>query len=136
MCCFFLLVILFLIAFSPVLCLCGLQSEYEQGLKYNVWQRKIDLPGGQHVIMHNAQVIVDYAPPSLHATLQQLAEGAEQRPRVVQRGLDENDELEDGESLDIEHVVFVVNGIGGGEAQRNIVQHGKSLVQVNPPFAD
>ena len=80
------------------------------------------------MVMHNAQMIVDYAAPSPLMTIQQLADGGDHRPRVVQRGLDETDELEDGESLDIEHLVFVVNGIGGGDAQRNIIQHGKCFM--------
>eukprot|EP00117_Sycon_ciliatum_P032993 scpid23734/ scgid25479/ SEC23-interacting protein; p125 len=99
-----------------------LESEYQQGIKYNVWQRKIDLPGGQRVVMHNAELVVDYAAPPAQPSVQQLAGVVEQRPRVVQRGLDETDELEDGESLDVGHLVFVVNGIAAGD-RRDIVAH-------------
>lgn len=58
------------------------QAEYQQAFKYNVWQRKVELPGGQHIVMHNPQMLVDYSPPT-------AAGGAvEMRPRLVRRGMD------------------------------------------------
>lgn len=50
------------------------------------------------------------------------------RPRVVKRGVDEFDEIADGEPSQIDHVVFIVHGIGPtcDLRFRNIIECGKT----------
>ncbi|XP_063807800.1 SEC23-interacting protein [Pseudophryne corroboree] len=61
--------------------------------------------------MHNPKVIVQFqqsAVPDEWGT----AHDGQSRPRVVKRGIDDHDELPDGEVPQADHLVFMVHGIG------------------------
>ncbi|ELU13719.1 hypothetical protein CAPTEDRAFT_169179 [Capitella teleta] len=87
-----------------------LEAEYKKVLATNEWHKRIEFPDGDTVIMHSPQVIV-YYPPS--ATPDQYGTTPDQsRPRVVRRGIEDAVNVDDGEPSRIDHVVFVVHGIG------------------------
>lgn len=51
------------------------------------------------------------------------------RPRVVKRGVADFDKISDGESSEVDHLVFVVHGIGPvcDLRFRNIIECGESV---------
>lgn len=42
------------------LLLCILQSEYADCMKSGIWQKRLEFPDGESVIMHNAAVVVHF----------------------------------------------------------------------------
>lgn len=78
-----------------------LENEYKEAYESKQWQRKVTLPNGVLVNFHGPNVMVHYLETS----------GTEWRPRVVKRGVDEFN-IEDGEPEKIDHVLFMVHGIG------------------------
>ncbi|XP_012139228.2 uncharacterized protein LOC100879519 isoform X2 [Megachile rotundata] len=90
-----------------------LEEEYKQACMTNNWNRRIDLNNGEYIIFHSATVQVHYLTPSspeLAASWGNSA-GAGSRPRVIKRGMDEF-HIEDGEPEKVDHVLFLVHGIG------------------------
>ncbi|XP_043520205.1 SEC23-interacting protein-like isoform X2 [Frieseomelitta varia] len=90
-----------------------LEEEYKQACLSNNWNRKIDLSNGEYIVFHSATVQVHYltaVSPELTASWGNSA-GAGSRPRVIKRGLDEF-HIEDGEPETVDHVLFLVHGIG------------------------
>ncbi|XP_074642043.1 triacylglycerol hydrolase DDHD2-like isoform X2 [Tubulanus polymorphus] len=88
-----------------------LEEEYKTAVLTNVWHKRLEFPGGETIVMHNPNVIVHFRPSSLPdewGTVQ----GDQMRPRVVKRGIEEFENIEDGEPALIDHLVFVVHGIG------------------------
>lgn len=62
--------------------------------------------------MHNPKVIVQFQPSSVPDEWGTTQDG-QTRPRVVKRGIDDNlDEIPDGEMPQVDHLVFMVHGIG------------------------
>ena len=62
-------------------------------------------------MMHSPHVIVQFQENSKPDEWGN-AQGDQMRPRVVKRGIDDFERVEEGEGMDIDHVVFVVHGIG------------------------
>ncbi|XP_076245833.1 uncharacterized protein LOC143186201 isoform X2 [Calliopsis andreniformis] len=90
-----------------------LEEEYKQAWLSNNWNRRIDFNNGEYVIFHSATVQVHYSTPTspeLAASWGNTA-GAGSRPRVIKRGHDEF-HIEDGEPEKVDHLLFVVHGIG------------------------
>lgn len=94
-----------------------LEEEYRNALQYNVWHKRLEFPGGETIVMHNANVIVHFTASSQpddwgstqgHST--SVGEGM--RPRVVKRGIDDFQSISDGEPIQVDHLIFVVHGIG------------------------
>ncbi|XP_017023924.1 nascent polypeptide-associated complex subunit alpha, muscle-specific form isoform X2 [Drosophila kikkawai] len=88
-----------------------LESEYKRSAETGEWHQKILLEGGEQVVFHGPTVIVHFLP-------QQNAESAwggstqgSMRPRVVKRDL-EDFTIEQGESQRVDHLLFMVHGIG------------------------
>ncbi|KOX76153.1 SEC23-interacting protein [Melipona quadrifasciata] len=99
-----------------------LEEEYKQACLLNNWNRRIDLNNGEYIIFHSATVQIHYltaVSPELTASWGNSAgsedstylQGAYSRPRVIKRGLDEF-QIEDGEPETVDHVLFLVHGIG------------------------
>ncbi|KAJ8684380.1 hypothetical protein QAD02_020172 [Eretmocerus hayati] len=99
-----------------------LEEEFRQACASNVWNKRVELNNGEYIIFHSFTVQAHY----LQATTPELAsswgnnsgsedsaylQGVNNRPRVVKRGLDEFD-IEDGEPEKIDHLLFLVHGIG------------------------
>lgn len=88
-----------------------LEAEYKKAVSSNQWHRRLEFPGGETIVMHNPKVIVQFqhsAVPDEWGTPQD----GQARPRVVKRGIDDHDDIPDGEMPQADHLVFMVHGIG------------------------
>ncbi|XP_052772575.1 phospholipase DDHD2-like isoform X1 [Mya arenaria] len=95
-----------------------LEEEYKTAISSGVWHKPIRLESGETVVMHNANVMVHYvasSQPDEWGNLQVSAINTSQtdqpRPRVVKRGVGDFD-IDKGESRQVDHLLFVVHGIG------------------------
>ncbi|OWK07556.1 SEC23IP [Cervus elaphus hippelaphus] len=89
-----------------------LEAEYKKAVTTNQWHRRLEFPSGETIVMHNPKVIVQFQPSSVPDEWGTTQDG-QTRPRVVKRGIDDNlDEVPDGEMPQVDHLVFMVHGIG------------------------
>lgn len=89
-----------------------LEAEYKKAVTTNQWHRRLEFPSGETIVMHNPKVIVQFQPSSVPDEWGTTQDG-QTRPRVVKRGIDDNlDEIPDGEMPRVDHLVFMVHGIG------------------------
>ncbi|KAG7511581.1 SEC23-interacting protein isoform X2 [Solea senegalensis] len=89
-----------------------LEVEYKKAVSTNQWHRRLEFPSGETIVMHNPKVIVQFQPSSIPDEWGTTQDG-QTRPRVVKRGLDDDhDEVPDGELSKVDHLVFMVHGIG------------------------
>ncbi|NXX96586.1 S23IP protein, partial [Centropus bengalensis] len=89
-----------------------LEAEYKRAVTTNQWHRRLEFPNGETIVMHNPKVIVQFQPSSAPDEWGTTQDG-QARPRVVKRGIDDDhDEIPDGEVSQIDHLVFMVHGIG------------------------
>ncbi|XP_063704693.1 SEC23-interacting protein isoform X2 [Culicoides brevitarsis] len=86
-----------------------LEEQYCEAFRTGKWQKKILLENGETIVFHGPSVIVHF----LHSQTADSWTGtqATNRPRVVKRGIDHFN-IEDGESDQIDHLVFMIHGIG------------------------
>ncbi|XP_060063266.1 phospholipase DDHD2-like [Ylistrum balloti] len=107
-----------------------LESEYQNAVTNNAWHKRLEFPGGETVVMHNENAMVYFQPssqPDEWGTVQGpppplMEEGM--RPRVVKRGVEDFESIQEGESAQVDHLVFMVHGIGSfcDVKFRNIVE--------------
>ncbi|XP_029720369.2 mucin-5AC isoform X2 [Aedes albopictus] len=90
-----------------------LEREYKEAATSGEWHRRVVVPNGETVVFHGPSVIVHFlqtqnpdawggsspVPPTTN------------RPRIVKRGVDEFN-IEDGEPERVDHLLFMVHGIG------------------------
>jgi hypothetical protein len=59
-------------------------------------------------------------------------QGDQMRPRVVKRGVEDTDTIDDGEPIRVDHVLFVCHGIGSicDLRLRSLVECGKFMLQI------
>ncbi|MBN3282547.1 S23IP protein, partial [Polyodon spathula] len=89
-----------------------LEAEYKKAVSTNQWHRRLEFPTGETIVMHNPKVIVQFQPSAVPDEWGTTQDG-QTRPRVVKRGIDDDhDEIPDGELPQIDHLVFMVHGIG------------------------
>lgn len=89
-----------------------LETEYKKAVSTNQWHRRLEFPSGETIVMHNPKVIVQFQPSSMPDEWGTTQDG-QTRPRVVKRGIDDDhDEVPDGELATVDHLVFMVHGIG------------------------
>ncbi|KAM4590856.1 SEC23-interacting protein [Odontesthes bonariensis] len=89
-----------------------LEAEYKKAVSTNQWHRRLEFPSGETIVMHNPKVIVQFQPSSIPDEWGTTQDG-HTRPRVVKRGIDDDhDEVPDGELPKVDHLVFMVHGIG------------------------
>ncbi|XP_070696776.1 SEC23-interacting protein [Pempheris klunzingeri] len=89
-----------------------LEGEYKKAVSTNQWHRRLEFPSGETIVMHNPKVIVQFQPSSMPDEWGTTPDG-QNRPRVVKRGIDDDhDEVPDGELPKVDHLVFMVHGIG------------------------
>uniref|UniRef100_A0A672GVZ4 SEC23 interacting protein n=1 Tax=Salarias fasciatus TaxID=181472 RepID=A0A672GVZ4_SALFA len=89
-----------------------LEAEYKKAVSTNQWHRRLEFPSGETIVMHNPKVIVQFQPSSMPDEWGTTQDG-QTRPRVVKRGIDDDhDEVPDGELATVDHLVFMVHGIG------------------------
>ncbi|XP_077498226.1 phosphatidic Acid Phospholipase A1 isoform X2 [Amblyomma americanum] len=88
-----------------------LEDHYRRSMATGNWHQRLELPGNQTVVMHNSSVMVHFLPSSHPDEWGNVSEG-QSRPRVVKRGVTEVDTIDEGEPSQIDHLVFVVHGVG------------------------
>lgn len=89
-----------------------LEAEYKRAVTTNQWHRRLEFPNGETIVMHNPKVIVQFQ-PSATSDEWGTSQDGQARPRVVKRGIDDDhDEIPDGEMSQVDHLVFMVHGIG------------------------
>ncbi|XP_045142900.1 phospholipase DDHD2 isoform X2 [Echinops telfairi] len=89
-----------------------LEETYMLAVTLDEWKKKLESPNREIIILHNPKLMVHYQP----------APGADEwgptpteqgRPRTVKRGLENiSVDIHCGEPLQIDHLVFIVHGIG------------------------
>ncbi|KAM3912806.1 SEC23-interacting protein isoform 2-T2 [Leptodactylus fuscus] len=88
-----------------------LEAEYRKAVTSNQWHRRLEFPGGETIVMHNPKVIVQFQHSAIPDEWGTPQDG-QARPRVVKRGIDDHDDIPDGEMAQADHLVFMVHGIG------------------------
>ncbi|XP_022087759.1 phospholipase DDHD2-like [Acanthaster planci] len=88
-----------------------LEQEYKSAILNNVWHKRLEFSNGETIVMHNPNVIVHFRPPSRPDDFGTSPDG-QMRPRVVKRGVDDLENIDQGEPSQIDHLVFIVHGIG------------------------
>ncbi|XP_060728617.1 SEC23-interacting protein [Tachysurus vachellii] len=89
-----------------------LEAEYKKAVCTNQWHRRLEFPSGETIVMHNPKVIVQFQPTAMPDEWGTTQDG-QTRPRVVKRGVDDDhDDIPDGEMPQVDHLVFMVHGIG------------------------
>uniref|UniRef100_H3DEQ3 DDHD domain containing 2 n=1 Tax=Tetraodon nigroviridis TaxID=99883 RepID=H3DEQ3_TETNG len=90
----------------------SLEDAYMIAVTLDEWKRKLDFPTGETVILHNPKLIMQYQPMGLQD--EWMSSPSEQtRPRTVKRGVDNiSAEIPEGEPEKVDHLVFMVHGIG------------------------
>ncbi|XP_008825518.1 SEC23-interacting protein isoform X3 [Nannospalax galili] len=89
-----------------------LEAEYKKAVTTHQWHRRLEFPSGETIVIHNPKVIVQFQPSSVPDEWGTTQDG-QTRPRVVKRGIDDSlDEIPSGEMPQVDHLVFVIHGIG------------------------
>ncbi|XP_075703852.1 SEC23-interacting protein isoform X2 [Rhinoderma darwinii] len=88
-----------------------LEAEYKKAVSSNQWHRRLEFPGGETIVIHNPKVIVQFQHSAVPDEWGSPPDG-QARPRVVKRGIDDHDDVPDGEVPQADHLVFMVHGIG------------------------
>lgn len=90
----------------------SLEEGYMIAVTLDEWKRKLEFPSGETVILHNPKLIMQYQPITLQD--EWVSSPSEQtRPRTVKRGVDNIAvEIPGGEPDKVDHLVFMVHGIG------------------------
>ncbi|XP_060927131.1 phospholipase DDHD2 isoform X2 [Limanda limanda] len=89
-----------------------LEESYMIAVTLDEWKTKLDFPTGESVILHNPKLIMQYQPIGMQD--EWMSSPSEQtRPRTVKRGVDNIPvEIPEGEPEKVDHLVFMVHGIG------------------------
>ncbi|XP_066449482.1 phospholipase DDHD2 isoform X2 [Eleutherodactylus coqui] len=89
-----------------------LEEAYMQAVTRNEWRKRLESPTRDLIILHNPKLMVHYQPTGM--TDEWGATPTEQgRPRTVKRGVENiSVEIPEGEPAQIDHLVFMVHGIG------------------------
>jgi len=95
-----------------------LEAEYTAALQTGQWQRKLVLSSGDWVMLHSPSVMMHFPTSSAtHGALDdwgqvQPSSDPALKPRVVHRGLEGLPDIPDSENEEVDHLCFVVHGIG------------------------
>ncbi|KAF1529176.1 Phospholipase DDHD2, partial [Eudyptula albosignata] len=89
-----------------------LEEAYMIAVTLDEWKKKLESPSREIIILHNPKLMVHYHPVATSDDWGSTP--TEQgRPRTVKRGVENiAAEIPNGEPLQIDHLVFVVHGIG------------------------
>ncbi|KAM9368581.1 triacylglycerol hydrolase DDHD2 [Phaethornis superciliosus] len=89
-----------------------LEEAYMIAVTLDEWKKKLESPSREVIILHNPKLMVHYQPVA--SSDEWGSTPTEQgRPRTVKRGVENiAAEIPNGEPLQIDHLVFVVHGIG------------------------
>uniref|UniRef100_A0A8C5ZQ95 DDHD domain containing 2 n=1 Tax=Marmota marmota marmota TaxID=9994 RepID=A0A8C5ZQ95_MARMA len=104
-----------------------LEETYRLAVTLDEWKKKLESPNREIIILHNPKLMVHYQP--IAGSDEWGSTPTEQgRPRTVKRGVENiSVDIHCGEPLQIDHLVFVVHGIGPAcdLRFRSIVQCGR-----------
>ena len=87
-----------------------MKEEYELAMRTNAWNKRLEFGGGEAVVFHSSAVVVHFCQQASADEWGSLLEN-QLRPRVVKRGV-EGVQIASGETSQIDHLVFLVHGIG------------------------
>ncbi|XP_022426916.1 phospholipase DDHD2 isoform X2 [Delphinapterus leucas] len=89
-----------------------LEETYMLAVTLDEWKKKLESPNREVIILHNPKLMVHYQPVA--GSDEWGSTPTEQgRPRTVKRGVENiSVDIHCGEPLQIDHLVFVVHGIG------------------------
>ncbi|XP_015196257.2 phospholipase DDHD2 isoform X2 [Lepisosteus oculatus] len=89
-----------------------LEETYMIAVTLDEWKRRLEFPSGETVILHNPKLIMQYQP--IMAQDEWVSSPSEHtRPRTVKRGIENiSVEIPEGEPEQVDHLVFMVHGIG------------------------
>ncbi|XP_032795299.2 phospholipase DDHD2 isoform X2 [Daphnia magna] len=87
-----------------------LEEEYHNSLTNSLWRRVLEFPLGNKIMFQNPNVLLDFSNYGPVDDWTQVTEG-QIRPLIVKRGIDGFD-ISDGEKTVIDHLIFLVHGIG------------------------
>ncbi|NWI64243.1 DDHD2 Phospholipase, partial [Todus mexicanus] len=89
-----------------------LEEAYRTAVTLDEWKKKLESPSREVIVLHNPKLMVHYHPVATSDDWGSTP--TEQgRPRTVKRGVENiAAEIPNGEPLQIDHLVFVVHGIG------------------------
>uniref|UniRef100_A0A8C5NWP3 DDHD domain containing 2 n=1 Tax=Jaculus jaculus TaxID=51337 RepID=A0A8C5NWP3_JACJA len=89
-----------------------LEETYMLAVTLDEWKKKLESPNREIIILHNPKLMVHYQP--IATSDEWGSTPTEQgRPRTVKRGVENiSVDIHCGEPLQIDHLVFVVHGIG------------------------
>ncbi|KAM6996284.1 triacylglycerol hydrolase DDHD2 [Passerculus sandwichensis] len=89
-----------------------LEEAYMIAVTLGEWKKKLESPNREVIILHNPKLMVHYHPVA--SSDDWVSTPTEQgRPRTVKRGVENIAvEIPNGEPTQIDHLVFVVHGIG------------------------
>jgi len=85
-----------------------LEEEYQKTILLSQWRRLLEFPLGNKIMFQNPNVILDF---SNYGSVDDWSQEGQVRPLVVKRGV-EGFDIRDGESTVVDHLVFLVHGIG------------------------
>lgn len=105
----------------------ALELEYKRATETGEWQKKIPLGNGEQVTMHGPNVIVHFMPPNSADSWGSSVQTSS-RPLVVRRDLNDF-KIQQGESQRVDHLLFMVHGIGSAcdLKMRNVEEVGKAM---------
>ncbi|KAM9456497.1 triacylglycerol hydrolase DDHD2 isoform 2-T3 [Clarias gariepinus] len=87
-----------------------LEDSYMISVTLNEWKRNLELPTGETVILHNPKLITQHLNFSLDCP---PSPGERTQPRTLKRGVENiSVEIPEGEPDTVDHLVFMVHGIG------------------------
>ncbi|XP_067135857.1 phospholipase DDHD2 [Centruroides vittatus] len=88
-----------------------LEEHFKSAVVNNLWHKRIEFSGSETIVIDNPNVIWHFLPCSHTDEWGNVLEN-QVRPRIVKRGISDFVIIEDGESSKIDHLVFVVHGVG------------------------
>uniref|UniRef100_A0A2K5M9G1 DDHD domain containing 2 n=1 Tax=Cercocebus atys TaxID=9531 RepID=A0A2K5M9G1_CERAT len=89
-----------------------LEETYMLAVTLDEWKKKLESPNREIIILHNPKLMVHYQPVA-GSDDWGSAPTEQGRPRTVKRGVENiSVDIHCGEPLQIDHLVFVVHGIG------------------------
>lgn len=89
-----------------------LEEEYRSCVTSGQWHRQVTLPEGDKVMIHSPRAIIHYVGVGLEGEFPTaVSVNGSQAPLTVRRGT-EDFEIEDGECDQVDHLLFLVHGIG------------------------
>ncbi|XP_068130711.1 phospholipase DDHD2-like [Hyperolius riggenbachi] len=89
-----------------------LENAYKTAVTLNEWKQRLESPSRDLIILHNPKLMVHYQPTGI-ADEWGATPSDQGRPRTVKRGMENiSVEIPQGESERIDHLVFMVHGIG------------------------